>query len=121
MFENDYIQRQIEIITRSLAAAIFHKDISMGMAEESVFSESFTISGEDMLIFMLTKYMNERKLNEAENYLFRALEENPSDNVLSIGFDFYENLKSLDDDILAACNFSREEIEQGIADMNGFL
>ncbi|MCL2461568.1 MAG: DUF6483 family protein [Defluviitaleaceae bacterium] len=128
MFENDWIQRQIEVITRSLAMAIFHKDLPVTIAEESVFNENMAVSGdnmivpeEDMLIYMLLKYTNERKLNEAENYLFKALEDEPSENMVMIGLGFYDNLQSFSDDELAACDFSREEIERGIADMAEFM
>ena len=39
-------------------------------------------------------------------------------NILRVGIDFYTNLNRLEDKVLEAHNYSREEIEQGLHDLS---
>jgi len=53
---------------------------------------------------------------QAEDFLFQQLEEGEL-AFLEIGLSFYQQLAERSDEDLAAHDFSREEVEQGLADL----
>jgi len=62
MFENDWLSRQIEIVSRSLSMLLFNKDIGHNIVSEEAKSMSdFDISEEILLSYMLKKYIYEGK------------------------------------------------------------
>lgn len=60
----------------------------------------------------------EGKFNEGENYLFEILEKQKTKGILDIGKEFYENLSKKSDEELEKGDFSREEILQGLEDLD---
>ncbi|MFZ2538420.1 MAG: DUF6483 family protein [Oscillospiraceae bacterium] len=110
MFREDYIMNQIELLTRNLAKVIFHKEIST----VEIISEKGIISGGALLFHRLNILVEKGSINEAENLIFEELQNDTSNEMLQVAFRFYEQLNKLSDERLGACNFSREEILEGI-------
>lgn len=75
------------------------------------------ITEKDILIIMLKKLINEHKFNDAENILFERIEEKPCEEMKAVAIWFYNTLKEKSDEDLASGNFSREEISQGLIDV----
>lgn len=55
---------------------------------------------------------------KAEDILFELLNDNKSDKILEMGYDFYNQLLNKNNDELIKGNFSRDEIQQGIDMLN---
>ena len=110
MFTDDYIMRQIEMLSRSLAKVFFNKD-----------TETLEILGDDAQIDELAlaerivrEKTDSRNINEAENYLYELIEEGPTPGKLKLALWFYHELRKMTDEELEAADFSREEIEEGL-------
>ncbi len=110
MFREDYIMNQIELLTRNLAKVIFHKEIPT----VEIINENGLISGEGLLFHRLNILVEQGNINEAENLIFEELKDNNSNELLQVALRFYEQLNKLSDERLLLCDFSREEILDGI-------
>lgn len=110
IFNNDYIMRQIEEMTRAIARVIFNKETD----NDEIFDEYGTISEENFMFYMLNNMLGEKKINEAENIIFEMIEENKSRENLKNALWFYNKLQKLSDDELYENDFSREEIAEGL-------
>jgi hypothetical protein len=118
MFADDYIMRQIEGLSRMLARVLFDRDME---SEELHLDEDGTLSGSDVLAYRLKKLLHERKINEAENLLFETLEASPLPSYGRTALDFYREISTLSDEELAAADFSREEIADGLREVQRLL
>ena len=112
MFQQDFIMREVELISRFLAKTLLGKDIEQ--EDEAV---PFEYLSENYLPYRLRKLVDERKINEAENELFEAIEEEPKTEYLAAGFEFYRNLSELDPRYLKECGFTEEEVLEGLRDL----
>lgn len=110
IFNNDYIMRQIEEMTRAIARVVFNKETDNG----EIFDEYGIISEENFMFYMLNNMLSEKRINEAENIIFELIEENKSKENLKIALWFYNKLQKLSDEELYENNFSREEIAEGL-------
>lgn len=110
MFQDDFILREIQGLTRFLAKTIFHKDVHT----DSLIDGSGVVSGEGYFRHSLFKLLSDGEINQAENLLHQQLEADPSHGYLAIAVEFYGKLATLDDGELAVANFSREEIGEGL-------
>lgn len=61
--------------------------------------------------------VDDGEINLAENLLFEKIQENPSCDMLELGLDFYVYLNSKSDNFLEENNFSRQEISDGLEDL----
>lgn len=60
----------------------------------------------------------EGRFDEAEDQLFDLIAEHPGDpELIATGADFFERLLALTDEALAAGGLSRDEVEQGLAEL----
>ena len=118
MFADDYIMRQIEGLSRMLARVLFDRDME---SEELHLDEDVTLSGSDVLAYRLKKLLHERRINEAENLLFETLEASPLPSYGRTALDFYREISTLSDEELAAADFSREEIADGLREVQRLL
>ena len=116
MFEQDWLMRQIEAMTLGIARAIFRKE----SVTYPLFEDNYDLNGEatgaDLLYLRLRGMIVEGKLNEAEDELFREFQPGEK-RYLALATDFYAALNNLSDQELAAGNFSREEISEGLHDI----
>jgi len=56
------------------------------------------------------------KINEAEDLLFEEIDTNDINGLL-LAFDFYFRLSEYDDSYLEQCNFSRDEVADGLMEV----
>ena len=114
MYETDYIMRQIDLLSRGLAKVLFNRDME---TEEEIVDEQGGFSESGLLLHMVKKLLLEKKINEAENLLFETIEEDPQEDYLKTALYFYERLDNMSDEELAAVDFSREEIADGLREI----
>lgn len=113
--EKDYILRLIKS-TVDFMVTIFSKKNAIGncMNEQN---HNVRVSEDDLLQFMVNKYISDGKINEAEDMIFEAIEANKSEWNFKTAISFYEELSGWSDDKLSKCNFSKREIIQGLEDV----
>lgn len=111
-FQQDFIMRQIELITRYIAESIFKKE-----SPEYEIVEKETLSDTDKLHNKLIQLIDEDKINEAEDLLFDKLDTNDK-KYLEVALDFYSRLTKLDEDTLERNDFTKEEIAEGLSDVS---
>ncbi|WP_242851602.1 DUF6483 family protein [Clostridium sp. DMHC 10] len=75
------------------------------------------VSEDDLLQFMVNKYISDGKINEAEDMIFEAIEANKSEENFKTAVSFYEEINNWSEDRLSKCNFSKKEIIQGLEDV----
>lgn len=114
MLENDYMIRNIETMVRFIAGLIFKKDTTRYEIKRDE-NGNITTMGE----FCLTLHdlVDNGEINKAEDMLFTEMEKAKSPEYLEIGVDFYGYLNDLPDEFLDENNFSRQEITEGVRDM----
>ncbi len=116
MFQDDYILRQIDMLSRFLGKVVFDKDLEF----VSLLDEEGGNIGDDLFAYRLRKLLSERKINEGENLLFETVEAEPSEQNLKTALEFYEELKKMSDKELEACDFSYQEILEGLRALQKF-
>lgn len=72
----------------------------------------------DYIRILLKSLVLKHEYNNAENILFEEIKKNKSEKIYKIALDFYYLLMDQSDDKLKNGNFSREEIFQGLKDVN---
>ena len=72
----------------------------------------------DYLPIILKKLVLKHQYNEAENILFEEIKKSKTEKNYKIAKDFYELLQNQSDNDLEKGNFSRNEIFQGLNDIN---
>ena len=72
----------------------------------------------DYIRILLKSLVLKHEYNKAENILFEEIKKNKSEKIYKIALDFYYLLMDKSDDKLKNGNFSREEIFQGLKDVN---
>lgn len=75
------------------------------------------ISSANILPGVLKRLVSEGKYNKAENMLFKEWSEDSSEEMYSIAVDFYGLLLGKTDEELRKGDFSREEIYQGLKEI----
>jgi hypothetical protein len=109
MFHKDYLVRQIEAMTESIACTILNKQATTIHEIQDIEKEIET----DLLRALLHDLLGKHKINEAENVLFDMLDPDNHDHLL-IANEFYKHLDSLTDENLEDADFTREEIKDGL-------
>lgn len=109
--KQDYILRMIEELINILIKTL--KDENKDKEEEI---NSFDANSDELYLY-LKELVNNKKINDAENYLFDKLNENNKKDFLS-GMAFYKYLNEKDDEFLEKCDYSREEVLEGMADLS---
>lgn len=80
-----------------------------------------SVQDDDMLPEILNEMIAAGKLNEAENLLFRCVENYPLTENYVIGLDFYEKLTLLPEVELTAAGWTWQEIKDGLADLHQLI
>lgn len=109
-FQDDWMLRQIEMITRHVAMMIFHK-----RAVRYELSSSEMLSETDELHLKLDGLIREGKLCEAEDLLFDNLMF--TDRYIELAVDFYTRLNQLTDQELENGGFTRDEVYDGYVEI----
>lgn len=110
MFEQDYLLRQITMMTKVLLKIFFKLDIGETMDVEFEDAETLALHNE------ILSLADRGQICQAEDRLFEVLEKNPSDENLKTALLFYDHLIKKDESFLEENDFSRKEIESGIND-----
>lgn len=114
MFQNDYLMRQIQMMVQFIARMILKRNAEVFKAATDEYGN---ISPDGELYLDLMSKIKQGKINEAENILFDAIEQNPNNSMLEIALDFYRTLGEMPDDFLEENNFSKDEVCQGLNDI----
>lgn len=109
--KKDYILRMIEELINILIKTL--KDENKYKEEEI---NSFDANDDELYLY-LKELVDNKKINDAENYLFDKLDENNKKDFLS-GMAFYKYLNEKDNEFLEDCDYSREEVLEGMADLS---
>lgn len=108
--KQDYVLRLIEEIINLLVRSDRKKEDILEFFEDS--------DGKDKeKLEYLKKLIDEKKINEAEDYLFENLDGSNHDDFL-IGMLFYKYLNAKEDSFFEDINYERNEITDGIADLS---
>lgn len=111
MYHHDWLMRQINTMIQLLSIILFKKDnVNFRVKDES---NSAKIH---LLHETLISLINEAKINEAEDLLFKEIDVNDL-IYMKIAMDFYDRLNRLSEDILENADFSRDEIRSGLEDI----
>lgn len=115
MFEDEYIIRLIKSGIKAAVALFGGKDAVK--SDINIENYNMIISEDELLEFMIKKYINEGKVNEAENILFEAIELRTTKKNLETALFFYKELNKWNEAKLLKYNFSKLEIQQGLKDV----
>ncbi len=112
IYEHDWIMRQIDAI------AIFIAGILRGgkCERDDIVRIEEAAAGGDGLYRTLKQLASRGEICEAENTLYRAIEDGDPD-ALPAGMLFYFDINRMGDDELEAADFSREEVLEGIENL----
>ena len=110
MVEQDYIMRLIKESVRMLMKLLFNIDTASPAMEQLESLERQSIYNG------LEEKLDEGAINEAEEELFEGLDETNRED-LKHAIMFYSYLNEKDDEFLAAHQFSRQEIKDGLMDV----
>jgi hypothetical protein len=102
--------REIESLTKFLARAVFHLDVT----EDEIIDEYGFINGEDLTWRMLMTKINVGKITEAEQFIIEKTCNDTKFQYLRIAIDFYAELDKLDDSFLQEHKYPRENILKGL-------
>ena len=72
----------------------------------------------EILRIILKSLITKKEYNKAENILFEEIEKNMSEANYKVAIDFYEELLEKSNEDLNENNFSKEEVLQGLKDLN---
>lgn len=114
MLENDYIIKQINMAINFLASVLFKKDTT---EYHNIKDEKGNVTYIGRTVLNLRQLADEGKINEAEDLLFDEIEKNPKIDLLEAAIDFYGYLNEKDDSFLEENKFSRQEIFEGLYDV----
>lgn len=104
MVKQDYIMRLIQQMIRAILKIVLKVDTPDEVQEELKEKEAYE---------NLCNMIAEGNINEAENKLLEQIDVENEDT-FELALLFYYKLNELDNDRLDACNFSREEVRDGI-------
>lgn len=116
MFENDYLVRQIESISRVLSTILLKKDLPNNSIEDNLIKKD-KLSNEEILENELKEMIQLGNINEAENLLFENIEKDNFGRYLKTALFFYTELNKLNDNTLKKYGFLRDEILDGLGEV----
>ncbi len=107
-FQQDWLMRQIEMLVQVIARVVFKKDyIKYEIVNEADLSQT------DLLYNEIKQLIARGKVCEAEDLLFEMMDTKDM-RYLELAIDFYQQLNLLGDSKLEQCNFSRDEVNDGL-------
>lgn len=113
MVININIEKLINELAKNMGKALLQKEednneiINLDEADSS-----------DYIRILLKSLVLKHEYNKAENIIFEEIKKNKSEKIYKIALNFYDLLMDQSDDKLKNGNFSREEIFQGLKDVN---
>ena len=111
----DWLMRQIETMVSAIMNLLFHTSPkSEHMEKELKISDTVDSDTWDII----TAFLQKGQICEAENWLYENMDEDDI-SWLNTAVYFYSEINKLSDEYLAAHDFSREEIEEGLSEICG--
>lgn len=110
MVEQDYIMRIIHEVIRTFLKLVFQMDEEK--QEEVQFADSEMAGSFETLCAMADR----GEINEAENILYEEIEEGNLE-YLKMAVLFYEHLNKMSNEYLEKCDYSRQEVADGMKQM----
>lgn len=110
MVEQDYIMRIIHEVIRTFLKLVFQMDEEK--QEEVQFADSEIAGSFETLCAMADR----GEINEAENILYEEIEEGNLE-YLKMAVLFYEHLNKMSNEYLEKCDYSRQEVADGMKQM----
>ena len=110
MLEQDYVMRMIKEMVRAVLKLVFNVDTASPTAE------LLENSNERDTLNELMKLVDVGEICDAENQLYEITKDGQIDK-LKIGLLFYLHLNTKTDEFLEKHRFSREEVQQGFAEL----
>ena len=107
MVKDDYIMRMIHEMIQAVLTLLLGRDTES--KEEIVLPETT----QDEEFQKLIHLVNEGRINDAENQLWDLLDKDQARH-FQRALLFYDHLNDLEDDVLEAADFSREEVADGL-------
>jgi len=110
------IEKLIEELGRAIGKLIFNK--------KETSSENINIkemSSTDIFKILYNKLFHMGNYNKAEDMIFDELQKNNSPEVYKVAIEFYDSLFKKSDEDLNKNNFSRDEIHQGLNDLQKYI
>ncbi|HIQ99023.1 MAG TPA: hypothetical protein IAB23_05005 [Candidatus Scybalocola faecavium] len=107
MVKDDYIMRMIHEMIQAVLTLLLGRDTES--KEEIVLPETT----QDEEFQKLIHLVNEGRINDAENQLWDLLDKDQARH-FQMALLFYDHLNDLEDDVLEAADFSREEVADGL-------
>ena len=108
--QQDWLMRQIEMMTAAIAQLLFGKD---GNGREQ--SEVLEQEQSALLSQKLTDLIHEGRLGKAEDLVFDALD-GMDQGALALAVEFYRQANEMSDGELEAQGFTREELWEGLGE-----
>lgn len=114
---DDWLMKQLEIVPLKLPSVKVINDDPLVDVNDDLTGEKRSVPLTQLLLEKIVFL----RLSEAEDILFDTLDKLSSSQVISIAEWFYKKLNTLSDEELLQGNFSRNEIFQGMDDINRLL
>lgn len=107
----DWLLRQLTILTDGL------RGLHDRSAKTEIPQPTDAINSDDILPAILKGMVENKQIDQAENLLFRCVENYPLVENFKIGLDFYNYLATLPRETLEEAGWSPKEIKDGVADL----
>ena len=111
MYHEGWLMQQIKGLAAALARIFLNKATTVYEIQDHKQKTQA-----DMLYLEMQALLEDGRINEAEDLLFSHLDTLDME-YMRLAIDFYAKLNDLSDDELDACDFSREEIDDGLHDL----
>ena len=110
------IENLINELSRNFIKALVKKE-----ADNMLVMNLEDSGSSEILRIILKSLIDKKEYNKAENFLFEEIEKNKSEANYKVAVDFYEELLEKSDEDLIENNFSREEVLQGLKDLESIF
>ncbi len=116
-YQSDYILRQIEDMAQVIGKTFFHKQTDTILQ----FDAQGNVLASGLLYRQLTALVGQQRIGSAEDILFEALAAHSTAEYFKVALQFYADLQQLSEDALSRGGFSRQEIAEGLAEIQTML
>lgn len=116
-FERDYIIRMIRDMGRFISMLVLGRAEPMVTLPEEDEVHAADLPPHVILYAEIIRLADAGDINAAEDMLFERLDENDL-GFLEAGLAFFRHLNEMSDETLERCDFSREEIADGLRDLS---
>lgn len=109
--KQDWLLREIENLVQFVSRFMFNKDVT-----NYEINDLINNSESDVLFKEILRLLEKNKICEAENLIFKNIKEENLE-YLKLAIDFYTRINEFSDEQLSMCNFSRDEIVEGLKEI----